>query len=378
MKKRVIALLMALCLMGSTALAAGYTDQEEIDCAEAVQTLTELGVFQGDPDGAFRPDDTLTRAEAAKLLFVLDQGTDDASSYANLPTTFTDLVYDWYQGYIKWAQQEEIVAGHSAERFEPEGDVTGLELAKMLLVLYGADPDGLTGADWEENTAQLAGEKGYLDGMDFDLRQPIARQWAAQMIVQAMPPQQPDEPEEPETPDRTRFTLTGYVLDDGTTKLSPTDLMYVEFPVWNGEQVWELCLDPDTLKEDSGIEKGAFVQLENYAWGYRFDAGDVTVYDGAADADGKDSSVIGAVQSYEPERNLIVLSGDNDQNVGYPLRDDVAVIGFDSEENTAAEGATVAASDTENVLLVLDDEEWVTAIFVDVRGDLQKLTIERV
>ena len=95
-----------------------------------MQTLTELGVFQGDPDGAFRPDDTLTRAEAAKLLFVLDQGTDDASSYANLPTTFTDLVYDWYQGYIKWAQQEEIVAGHSAERFEPEGDVTGLELAR--------------------------------------------------------------------------------------------------------------------------------------------------------------------------------------------------------------------------------------------------------
>lgn len=371
MKKRILAFLLLVCLLSGAALAAGYTDQADIDCAEAVAKLSEMGVLQGDPDGAFRPDDTLTRAEAVKMLFALEHGTDDASSYADVETTFTDLIYDWYQGYIKWAWQAEIIAGHSAEIFAPEGQLTCAELAKMLLVFYGEDAGQLTGTDWEETAMALAREKGYLADIPFAAGEAITRQWAAQMIFQAIPeeePDQPEEPEEPEMPDRTRFTLTGYILDDGTSKLSPTDLEYVEFPVWNGEQVWELCLDPETL-EGTDIQKGAFVQLENYAWGYRFDAADVEVFAGVAG----DSSLIGAVKSYEPERDLIVLRGENegDPDQGYPLKEDAAVIGIDTEEPAAVEGADVSQSDTDNVLLVLDEDGWVTAIFVDVQGQLK-------
>ena len=144
----------------------------------------------GMPDGSFNPDGNVTRAEMAKMIYAVRmRGNTDAGNFAGLSTSFTDLYDDWYKGYVKWAQSAGIIAGKSANTFDPDGSVTGTEAAKMLLVLagYTSDKAGLTGINWETNTIKYASQAGLLDNMDnVDLSKALPRQYAAQLIYNAL------------------------------------------------------------------------------------------------------------------------------------------------------------------------------------------------
>ncbi len=168
---------------------AAFTDQADIQSTEAVDALTGLGVIQGYTDGSFRPDVTVTRAEMAKMIFtILNGGNDDASAYANLPTSFTDLTDNWYKGYIKYLQNSGIIAGKSATRFAPNETVTGVEAAKMLLVVAGYDADkaGLTGLSWMANTMKYANLNNLFEDVDTDVNAGLPRQYAAQIMYNAL------------------------------------------------------------------------------------------------------------------------------------------------------------------------------------------------
>ena len=55
--------------MGFVASAATYTDvAANASYADAVNLLSNLGIIKGYEDGTFRPDNTVTRAEAATMI----------------------------------------------------------------------------------------------------------------------------------------------------------------------------------------------------------------------------------------------------------------------------------------------------------------------
>ena len=188
--KKVLALALAIALSLTMFAGAAFTDQEEINKTEAVDTLVALGVINGMPDGSFNPDGNVTRAEMAKMIYAVRmRGNTDAGNFAGLSTSFTDLYDTWYRGYVKWAQAAGIIDGKSATTFDPNGSVTGTEAAKMLLVLagYTSDRAGLTGVNWETNTIRYASQAGLLDNMDnVDLSQALPREYAAQLIYNAL------------------------------------------------------------------------------------------------------------------------------------------------------------------------------------------------
>ena len=187
--KKVLALVLAFACAFTMFAGAAFSDQADIQSTEAVDALTGLGVIQGYTDGSFRPDVTVTRAEMAKMIFtILNGGNDDASAYENLPTSFTDLNDDWYKGYIKYLQNSEIIAGKSATRFAPNETVTGVEAAKMLLVVAGYDADkaGLTGLSWMANTMKYANLNNLFEDVDTDVNAGLPRQYAAQIMYNAL------------------------------------------------------------------------------------------------------------------------------------------------------------------------------------------------
>ncbi len=168
---------------------AAFSDQADIQSADAVDALTALGVIEGYTDGSFRPDTTVTRAEMAKMIFtILNGGNDDASAYENLPTSFTDLTEDWYKGYIKYLQNSDIIAGTSATTFAPNETVTGVEAAKMMLVAAGYTPDkaGLTGLSWRVNTMRYANANSLFADVNCDINSGLPRQYAAQIMYNAL------------------------------------------------------------------------------------------------------------------------------------------------------------------------------------------------
>ena len=168
---------------------AAFTDQADIKVdSDVVDTLVSLGVINGYTDGSFKPNDTVTRAEMAKMIYVLRTGNSDASAYNDDYSTFADIKGHWARGYVKYCQSLGIIAGQSATKFAPDQTVTAQEAAKMLLVTLGYDAQkaGLVGTTWAAKTNALADENGLLEDVNTSFTGPCPRQYAAQLIYNAI------------------------------------------------------------------------------------------------------------------------------------------------------------------------------------------------
>ena len=162
MKKLLAFVLCAIMLLGMIPMAgaASFKDTDKITImnTEAVDVMSDLKIITGFPEGTFKPDDTLTRAQAAKILCCVALGSKAADELPAGGSTFADVpASHWANKYVEYCASKGIVAGVGNGKFNPDGKLTGYAFGKMLLVALGADASALTGADWDKNTkAQLA------------------------------------------------------------------------------------------------------------------------------------------------------------------------------------------------------------------------------
>ena len=187
--KKVLALVLAFACAFTMFAGAAFTDQADIKVdADVVDTLVSLGIIEGFEDGSFQPNGTVTRAQMAKMIYVLRTGKSDASAYNDDKTSFTDIGSHWARGYIKYCQSLGIIAGKSNTIFAPNATVTAQEAAKMLLVTLGYDANkaGLVGSNWAAKTNALADENGLLEDVNTSFTGPCPRQYAAQLIYNAI------------------------------------------------------------------------------------------------------------------------------------------------------------------------------------------------
>ena len=189
--KRIAALTLAAACAATVCAGAAFTDQSDIKVdSRVIDTLVEKNVIKGYENGSFQPNETVSRAEMAKMIYVLrTNGGTDAATYAEkMSTNFNDVNNHWASGYIKYCYAYGIVAGKSSTVFAPDAPVTTVEAAKMLLVYSGHDvqKDGLTGAQWKENALKLADKDGLLVSVNIKPDDALPRQYAAQMIYNAI------------------------------------------------------------------------------------------------------------------------------------------------------------------------------------------------
>lgn len=139
--KKVLALVIALTMVLTTVAFASYPDVDaDANYASAVELLSALEILQGDENGNFNPDNTITRAEYAAVV-CRALGMENAANSAKGATIFTDVAADhWATGYINLASQQGIVNGKGNGIFDPEGNVTYAEAVKMLVVALGYEP----------------------------------------------------------------------------------------------------------------------------------------------------------------------------------------------------------------------------------------------
>ena len=94
--------------------------------AAAVSTLSKMGVISGYPDGTFRPNAPITRAEFAAMIARFDE-TAEAGD-----TPFTDISGHWAENAIGKAYGNGWVEGSSKTVFCPESNLTRAETATLL------------------------------------------------------------------------------------------------------------------------------------------------------------------------------------------------------------------------------------------------------
>ena len=91
----------------------------------AVSTLSNAGIISGYPDGTFRPNAPITRAEMAKVVALfakLDKSED----------LFNDIAGHWAEAYIRLAAGNGWIAGYPDGSFKPQQNITRAETMTMI------------------------------------------------------------------------------------------------------------------------------------------------------------------------------------------------------------------------------------------------------
>ena len=184
-----VAMLLSVMVMGT---GAAFTDQDEIQNAEAVDMATALGIIDGYEDGSFQPAENIERGEAAKMISAMLNGGRD-SVQETTESSYNDVLGSadaWANKYIEYCTARGIVSGVGGDRFAPASNVTGTQLAKMLLVSLGYDSvkEGYQdNAMWSVNVNTDAVAAGLYAGIEtIDMSAPLSRDNAAQMIWNAL------------------------------------------------------------------------------------------------------------------------------------------------------------------------------------------------
>ena len=193
--KKVLSLVLCVAMMLSVMVmstGAAFPDQDKIQNAEAVDMATALGIIDGYEDGTFRPAENIERGEAVKMISAMLNGGRDAVQETT-ESSYTDVLGSddaWANKYIEYCTARGIVSGVGEDRFAPASDVTGTQLAKMLLVSLGYDSvkEGYQdNAMWSVNVNTDAVAAGLYAGIEtIDMSAPLSRDNAAQMIWNAL------------------------------------------------------------------------------------------------------------------------------------------------------------------------------------------------
>ncbi|MBR7164625.1 MAG: S-layer homology domain-containing protein [Clostridia bacterium] len=163
--KRIISIFIILSLTFCTfifANAVAFSDVKDTDYyAHAASLLKEFGVLDGYPDGTFKPQNSINRAEMAAIVCRMIAKDNEATDLKG-KTDFTDVASShWATGYINFASSTGIINGDGNGNFRPGDQVKYEEAIKMVVCALGygedveMDPD-----DWSAGYIKTATDKG--------------------------------------------------------------------------------------------------------------------------------------------------------------------------------------------------------------------------
>lgn len=107
---------------------------------DIVNDLADREVVTGYPDGTFRPDDPVSRAETAAILCRALGVTERPES------AFPDCIGFWFSGFVGGMRENGSLQGYPDATFRPANAITRAELAVVVTRIIGADaaPSGST------------------------------------------------------------------------------------------------------------------------------------------------------------------------------------------------------------------------------------------
>ncbi|MDD4781953.1 MAG: S-layer homology domain-containing protein, partial [Tissierellia bacterium] len=169
--KKTIALILCLIMaIGSMSIAFGDDTKDFVGhWAEAtIQKWIDEGKISGYPDGTFKPDGSITRAEFVKMV----NGIIDYDGKGSI--TFDDVKKeDWFYDQIKIAQEIGYISGYSKTQFGPNDNITREQAAAILSrIQYLKDNssavnkfiDNTNISSWAVGSVGAASSNGFING----------------------------------------------------------------------------------------------------------------------------------------------------------------------------------------------------------------------
>lgn len=170
-----------LALLCGQQLAWAFSDLHESQYPEALRFLQAQGVVAGYPDGSFRPQLQVSRAELAALLW--------RGASAQRRDCFADVAPEaWYAPAVCAAKEQGVIAGYPDGSFRPQQPVTYSEALKLLLGAFEVAVAPAAGP-WHLAYEQAARARGLLT-LDYAPQAPMSRDalaWALYRLLNGAP-----------------------------------------------------------------------------------------------------------------------------------------------------------------------------------------------
>lgn len=144
LKKKILSLLLAAAvLLGSAPAALAVSSASDSVIEEVIRAT---GIMVGDESGDMNLNNTVTRAEYAKMLVSASTYKDKVSGASNA-SPFKDVPYThWAAGYIKTAVEQGWLTGYLDGSYKPDNTVTLEEAATGVLKLLGYTSEDFSGS----------------------------------------------------------------------------------------------------------------------------------------------------------------------------------------------------------------------------------------
>ena len=129
-------------------------------CNIAVSVMSRMEILEGYPDGTFRPDNAISRAELATIAarFARISGTGGAGGGET--TSHRDVEGHWAQRDISFAARTGLLIGYPDGTFKPDQPITRAEFVTLVNRMLKRVPESLDDllpgqmASWPDNTNQ--------------------------------------------------------------------------------------------------------------------------------------------------------------------------------------------------------------------------------
>ena len=170
---------------------AAFSDQSKIKNTEAVDACTALNIIGGYPDGSFKPEGNITRAEVTTAFYRLLTTETRDSIFTSTKAPYSDIaVSQWFNKAIASMSTGKYVMGYPDGSFGANKNITRAEFVAIAARFMNAKDGTVTFSDvsttnWAYQYISTAVSYGWIEGYEdgtFRPNQPITRAEAMTII----------------------------------------------------------------------------------------------------------------------------------------------------------------------------------------------------
>ncbi|MCW2279005.1 S-layer homology domain-containing protein [Heliophilum fasciatum] len=234
--RKIISTVLATCMMVGTsvpAFAATITDIAGHWAKPYIEILANDGIVKGEPEGSFRPDRQVTRAEFTTMI---NGAFGQSMPYAKV--SFADVQEDdWFYGPVAVGRALGFVSGYPDNTFRPNAPISRQEAAVIVARTLKLDTQTATStgfadeadlASWAQGAVGAMVAKKVMNGYPngtFQPGSPITRAESAVMVSKArqakagITPGTTNPPEVKDSVIKGKITLNGQAVADATVNI---------------------------------------------------------------------------------------------------------------------------------------------------------------
>ncbi|MBE7021859.1 MAG: S-layer homology domain-containing protein [Ruminococcaceae bacterium] len=172
--------------MAFSSFAALPSDVVDSPYEEAIETLSALDIMIGDDDGMFRPTDSIKRSEFAKVAVEAMGLGDVASASNHQTKYPDVVENHWANGYINVATEQGVVIGDDERNFRPDDSITYAEAMTILVRIIGHEPSALSKGGFPTGYMVVGSQNGISKNAAASANDKVVRGMVAQMTFNTL------------------------------------------------------------------------------------------------------------------------------------------------------------------------------------------------